>query len=63
MTEAPELEVVLEIDEILAGLVQVPVLLRIHVDLADRRHDSGGLAVRLAHVSVEDLGGHRQTAP
>ena len=51
--EAPELEVLLQVDEFLAGLVRLPVGVRVLVDLGEHRHQLGVVAVRLRHVALQ----------
>src|SRR3954469_23305547 len=62
VAEAPELQVVLDVDELLAGLVDVPVLLRGVVDRAEHLDQARVLAVGLAHVALQQVVGHREAA-
>ena len=59
VAEAPLLEVVLDVDELLAGLVDAPVLLGRGVDARRTSRPASGFgAVGLRPVAVEALGGY-----
>ena len=61
--EPPELEVLLDVDELLAGLVHVPVVLGVGVDVGEDVHQLGAEDVGAADVAVEQLPRHRVAAP
>ena len=61
--EPPELEVLLQVDQLLAGLVRLPVLVRVLVDRREDRHQVGVEPVRQGHVPLQDLGRHVVAVP
>src|SRR5690242_12576285 len=54
VAEAPQLEVVLEVYELLARLVRGPVGLRVGVDLGEDRNQLGGERPRLRDIPLEN---------
>ena len=58
MAEAPELEALLEVDQLLGSLVGLPVGFRRGVDAAERLDDAGGEHIGLRPVAFDDVGRH-----
>src|SRR5690606_25668437 len=63
VAEPPELEVVLHVHELLAHLVDTPVLLRRRIDAAEHVDEVLVELVRLRPVAVQHLGRHVVTLP
>src|SRR2546423_8589551 len=62
VAEAPELEVLLDVDQLLAHVVLGPVLLRILINDLENRGDERMAFIRLAPVALDALGRHRHAA-
>src|SRR5690606_13249503 len=63
VAEAPELEGVLEVDEVLAGGVLGPVRRGVAVDPREHQVQLGHLHPGPAHVTLEDARRHRMSVP
>src|SRR5258708_14974910 len=63
MTEAPELEALLDIDQLLAHVVRIPPLLRIAVDRLEHGDEIGVARVALRKIAIEARARNRQASP
>src|SRR5215472_2760709 len=63
VAEAPELEALLDVDQLLAHVVLVPPGLRVVVDDLEHRDQLAVARVWLGEIALDAIGRHRQPAP